>query len=107
MDAGQHGSKVVISFRHKLGLATRRESLKAVVKTVVAAPALLTGWGAAADVPLPSLPDLPEAEALLLTPTDKRFAHYEIAYNRRTILQPKLRALCKTQGAVAAMVRWL
>jgi FAD binding domain/Berberine and berberine like len=107
VDAGQHGSKVVISFRHKLGLATRRECLKAVVKTVVVAPALLTGWRAAADVPLPSPPDLPEAEALLLTPTDKRFAHYETAYNRRTILRPKLRALCKTQGAVAAMVRWL
>ena len=96
-----------MSFRRKLGLATRRECLKAVVNTVVFAPALLSGWRAAADAPLPSLPDLPEAEALLLIPADKRFAHYEAAYNRRTILQPKLRALCKTQGAVAAMVRWL
>jgi FAD/FMN-containing dehydrogenase len=90
-----------------LGLTTRRDCLKALVNTAVFAPTVLSSRKAAAGVPLPPLPDLPETEALLLTPRDERFARYELAYNRRTMLQPKLRALCKTQNAVAVMVRWV
>ena len=56
----------------------------------------------------PSSPsDLPATEALLLMPSDKRFARYEAAFNRRTMLPPKLRVLCKTPGAVATMLEWL
>src|SRR5262249_17650353 len=104
MDASQYVSEVVISLR-TLGLTTGRDCRKALVKTAVFAPAVLSSRKAAAGAPLPPLPDLPESEAVLLTQADKRFARYEVAYNRRTILQPKLRALCKTQNAVAAMVR--
>src|SRR5262249_6283193 len=106
MDASQYVSEVVNSLR-TLGLTTRRDCLKALVKTAVFAPAVLSSRKAAAGAPLPPLPDLPESEAVLLTQADKRFARYEVAYNSRTILQPKLRALCKTQNAVAAMVRWV
>jgi hypothetical protein len=106
MDASPHVSKVVISLR-AISLTTRRDCLKALVKTAVFAPAVLSSQKAAADLPLPSLPELPEAEAVLLTPRDTRFARYEVAYNRRTMLQPKLRALCKTQNSVAVMVRWV
>jgi FAD binding domain len=86
---------------------TRRECLKTLGSAGVFAPALLSSWTAAADTRLPPLPNLPEAEALLLTPTDKRFARYEAAFNRRTMVRPQLRALCKTQAAVSAMVEWL
>jgi FAD/FMN-containing dehydrogenase len=68
---------------------------------------LLSGSRAAQETPLPPLPHLPETDALLLTPTDKRFARYEAAFNRRTMVRPRLRALCKTQGAVSAMIEWL
>ena len=62
---------------------------------------------AAHEGPLPPLPDLPDTEALLLTPSDSRFARYEAAFNRRTMLPPKLRVLCKTPGAVATVLEWL
>ena len=97
---------MILSCR-KLG-STRRDCLKALANAAVFAPALLSGWRtAAADTPLPPLPDLPEAEALLLTPKDKRFARYEATFNRRTMVRPRLRALCKTQHAVSAMIEWL
>jgi len=53
---------------------------------------------------LPPLPNLPENEALLLTPADQRFWRYSAAYNRRTMVQPKLRAVCKTPTSVSAIV---
>ena len=60
----------------------RRDYLKALVKTAILAPALLSGSRAAASAPpLPPLPSLPESEALLLTPRNGRFAHYQPAYN--------------------------
>jgi len=97
----------VSSSRHRLGVPTRRECLKAIAHTAIFTPSLISGLKAAHDAPLPPLPDLPETEALLLTPRDKRFARYETAFNRRTMLPPKLRALCKTPGAVAAVLEWL
>jgi FAD/FMN-containing dehydrogenase len=93
--------------RHKLGVPTRRECLKALANTAIFTPALLSGLAAAHEGPLPPLPDLPDTEALLLTPSDNRFARYEAAFNRRTMLPPKLRALCKTPGAVATVLEWL
>jgi FAD/FMN-containing dehydrogenase len=97
----------VSSSRHKLGVPTRRECLKALAKTAIFAPALLSGLRADATARLPPLPDLPDTEALLLTPGDTRFARYETAFNRRTMRVPKLRALCKTPDAVAAVLEWL
>ena len=95
------------SSRHKRGVPTRRECLKALANAAIFTPALLSGLRAAPEAPLPPLPDLSATEALLLMPRDKRFARYEAAFNRRTMLPPKLRALCKTPGAVAAMLEWL
>jgi FAD/FMN-containing dehydrogenase len=74
----------------------------------VLAPAWLSGWkAAAAATPLPPLPNFSEADALLLTPDDERFARYQAAFNRRTMQRPRLRALCKTPRAVSAMIEWL
>jgi hypothetical protein len=85
---------------------TRRDCLKAIVETAIFAPALISSSEAAADPSLQPLPNLLESEALLLTPRDRRFALYQPAYNRRTILKPRLRAVCKTRDAVRSMIRW-
>jgi FAD/FMN-containing dehydrogenase len=55
---------------------------------------------------LPRLPNLPATDALLLLSTDSNFNRYEPAYNRRTMLRPQLRALCKTPRSVSVMVDW-
>ncbi len=86
---------------------TRRECLVDLVKTVVLAPALLSNSKATAASPLPPFPSLPESEALLLTPGARGFAEYQSSYNRRTQLEPKLRALCRTPSAVSTLVQWL
>jgi len=57
-------------------------------------------------VALPPLPKLPSGEALLLRPGDADFAVYQPAFNTRTMLTPRLRALCKTANAVGAIVDW-
>jgi FAD/FMN-containing dehydrogenase len=49
---------------------------------------------------------LPASDALLLTPDDAGYDAYEPAFNRRILLRPKLRALCKTPKAVSVMVQW-
>ena len=69
-------------------------------------PALVSGANETANT-LPPFPTLPEGEVLLLTPADHRFSRYSPAYNRRTMLQPKLRAVCRIPAAVSAMVQWL
>jgi FAD/FMN-containing dehydrogenase len=56
---------------------------------------------------LPPFPTLPESEAFLLTPTDHRFWRYSPAYNRRTMVSPQLRAVCRTADAVSGMIEWL
>lgn len=93
--------------RRKAHAITRRECLVDLVKTVVLAPALLSNSKAAIGSSLPPLPALPESEALLLTPSARGFADYQPSYNRRTLLEPKLRALCRTPSAVSTLVRWL
>ncbi len=55
---------------------------------------------------LPPFPNLPASDALLLTPMDADYAMYQPAFNKRTIKQPQLRALCRTPNAVQVMVGW-
>ncbi len=57
--------------------------------------------------PLPPLPDLPASDALLLTPSDPHYRDYLPAANTRTQLGPALRAVCKSEQGVAAMVDWV
>src|SRR5271170_6651758 len=56
---------------------------------------------------LPPFPNLPPSEALLLTPADPQYADYLLAANLRTQLAPALRAVCKTENAVAVMADWV
>ena len=56
---------------------------------------------------LPPFPNLPPGEALLLTPADPQYADYLPAANLRTQLAPALRAVCKTENAVAVMTDWV
>ena len=89
---------------------TRRAWLAIAGQAVLAAPALLgRSWPANAlpALPLPKLPALDESEALLLLPGDRRYELYEPAHNKRTMLRPALRAMCKTPHSVAVMVDWL
>src|SRR3954451_1227766 len=62
---------------------------------------------AAGSAPLPPLPNLGASEALFLKPSDPRYADYLPAANKRRQLSPRLRAVCKTDHAVAAMVDWV
>jgi FAD/FMN-containing dehydrogenase len=55
---------------------------------------------------LPPFPNLPASDALLLTPMDADYATYQPAFNKRTIKQPQLRALCRTPTGVQGMVNW-
>lgn len=59
------------------------------------------------SVALPPFPSLPPSEALLLTPDDPHYADYLAAANLRTQLAPSLRAVCKTEHAVAVMTDWV
>src|SRR5216683_4750361 len=61
----------------------------------------------AAGAPLPPLPNLPATDVLFLKPSDAHYADYLPAANRRTQLSPSLRAVCKTEHAVAVMVDWV
>jgi FAD/FMN-containing dehydrogenase len=62
---------------------------------------------AAAGTPLPPLPNLAASEVLFLKPPDPRYADYLPAANRRKQLSPQLRAVCKSDHAVAVMVDWV
>ncbi len=85
---------------------TRRRILQEIAATAIFAPAVFAALRASSAAALPKLPSLPPTEALLLLPTDSRFARYQPAYNRRTMLRPQLRALCKTPKSVSVMVDW-
>ncbi len=69
------------------------------------APALAPS--AAAPAPLPPLPDLPASDVLFLRPSDAKYADYLPAANKVRQLSPALRAVCKTEHAVAVMVDWV
>jgi hypothetical protein len=75
---------------------------KEVAATAIAAPAAFAALRASSAAAWPKLPSLASSEALLLLSTDSNFAQYQQAYNRRTMLRPQLRALCKTPKSVAA-----
>ncbi len=62
---------------------------------------------AAPTTALPPLPNLSATDALLLKPSDAHYADYLAAANIRTRLDPALRAVCKTEHAVAVMVDWV
>ncbi len=57
--------------------------------------------------PLPPLPNLAASDVLFLRPGDTHYADYLPAANRRKQLSPALRAVCKTEHAVAVMVDWI
>ena len=71
----------------------------------LSAPAVLKGSGAGLS-PLPPRPPLDGDQAIFVEAGDATAEAYAAAYNIRTTLTPRLRALCKTPGAVAAMVDW-
>jgi hypothetical protein len=54
---------------------------------------------------LPPLPSIPDAD--LLTPGSGEYDQCLPAFNLRTAVAPALRALCKSEAAVAAMVDWV
>jgi FAD/FMN-containing dehydrogenase len=56
---------------------------------------------------LPPLPNLSANDVLFLKPSDPPYAHYQGSANLRTQLQPALRAVCKTEQAVAVMTDWV
>jgi hypothetical protein len=62
---------------------------------------------AALATPLPPLPNLTAGDVLFLKPLDAQYADYLAAANIRTRLNPALRAVCKTEHAVAVMVDWV
>jgi FAD/FMN-containing dehydrogenase len=83
---------------------TRRTVFKQISVTAICAPAVLRSRQASAA--LPPLPNLAATDAVLLRPGDAQFAHYEPAFNARTVLTPQLRAMCKNARAVSVMVDW-
>jgi FAD/FMN-containing dehydrogenase len=60
-----------------------------------------------AAAPLPPLPNLLATDAVLLRPSDPDYAKYLPAANTRTQRSPALRAICKTEHAIAVMVDWV
>lgn len=68
------------------------------------APAVLSGSRAFAQ--LLAAPKLPPGDATLLRPGDAQFDAYVPAFNSRTVLTPRLRALCRTPRAIGTMVDW-
>jgi FAD/FMN-containing dehydrogenase len=62
---------------------------------------------AAPAAALPPLPDLSASDALFLRPSDSQYKTYLSAANTRTQLSPALRAVCKTEHAVAVMIDWV
>jgi len=61
----------------------------------------------AAATPLPPLPNLPASDVQFLRPSDQHYADFLPAASKRKQLAPTLRAICKTEHAVAVMVNWV
>ncbi len=55
---------------------------------------------------LPPRPKLGEDQVLFVDRENAAANKYAASYNMRTMLTPKLRALCKTPQSVAAMIEW-
>src|SRR5258708_4768805 len=45
-------------------------------------------------------------EALVVVPGDENFAQFQGSFNKRMILTPQVRVLCKTREAAAAALNW-
>jgi FAD binding domain len=90
-----------IRFASKSFLPPSRRSRQPLKPAVAEAP-----LAAAASAPLPALPNLPSSDVLFLRPSDPHYADYLPAANKRKQLSPALRAVCKTEHAVAIMVDW-
>jgi FAD/FMN-containing dehydrogenase len=60
---------------------------------------------AAHFAPLPPLPTIPDVEFLI--PGSPKYDLYLAAANLRTTLRPALRAMCKTEQSVAAVLDWV
>jgi hypothetical protein len=73
-----------------------------VTAAVRAAPLSLTD-----AAPLPPLPDIPASDVLFLKPSDPQYRDFLPAANSRTQLRPALRAVCRNEQAVAAMIDWV
>jgi FAD/FMN-containing dehydrogenase len=56
---------------------------------------------------LPPLPNLPASDVQFLRPGDRHYADFLPASSKRKQLAPALRAICKTEHAVAVMVDWV
>jgi FAD/FMN-containing dehydrogenase len=80
-----------VTRRHALGLAAG----------AIVAPGIRPARAA-----LPPFPSLPDSDALLLVPTDAKYATYLPAFNERTLKRPQLRAMCRTPHAVSVLVNW-
>ena len=61
----------------------------------------------AAATPLPPLPNLPASDVQFLRPSDQHYADFLPAASKRKQLAPTVRAICKTEHAVAVMVNWV
>jgi hypothetical protein len=57
--------------------------------------------------PLPPLPNIPASDVLFLKPSDPQYRDFLPAANSRTQLRPALRAVCRNEHAVAAMIDWV
>jgi FAD/FMN-containing dehydrogenase len=77
------------------------------VQSVAAERPVLGAQSPAPAAALPPLPNLPASDVLFLKPSDAHYADYLAAANIRTQLSPSLRAVCKTEHAVAVMVDWV
>jgi hypothetical protein len=86
---------------------TRRDILRRAAGVALTVPIAGKGRSAAAQPPpLPKLPTLQAADAVLLMPGDVQFAKYQPAFNLRTEIAPQLRAMCKTAKGVATVLDW-
>lgn len=82
----------------------RRQVLRAFSAAVSSGPAICRARPASAA--LPPLPTLLDKQVLLLRPEDSLYENFEPAFNARTMLRPRLRALCKTAKSVSTLVDW-
>jgi len=73
----------------------------------VAEPMAAASAAAAPATSLPPLPNLSSSDVEFLTPQDPHYADFLPAANKLTQLAPALRAVCKTEQAVAVMVDWV
>jgi FAD/FMN-containing dehydrogenase len=81
--------------------------LKVMAGSVVATPSILKSLQAQTGLPVSDLrKSLRASDGLIVVPGDAGFAGYQIAFNKRTMLTPEIRVLCKSAKGIATVVRW-